>query len=407
MRYGKRTWLGGGLALIALVLAAMPAVRASRLGGPFGHVEVSRPAGAPAGLVVLYGDTPDAAALARQLAQRGMLVARIDVERYLRKHRDMPGGQCALLDNQVEHLADRMLRREGIDQYLQPMLVGTGHGAGLVRQVLDSADPDVLAGAIVDDATAPAQLPQCASGTPDGHHGFLIAAGNASTSLALAADAHLPRQRSGALPGLPLVEMPAPGSRRLAILMSGDGGWHYLDKGVASQLHHAGVSVLGWNSLRYFWAPKTPEQAAADLARVITTYCADWDADEVALIGYSFGADAMPFLYRRLPPDVRRHVRIIVLMGTAHTADFQVRVGGWFGMKNPDAALTLPVISKLPPDRLLCVYGEKEKDTICPSLRNQGIDVMSTPGGHHFDHDPAKLAGRILARWQAAPPAGG
>jgi type IV secretory pathway VirJ component len=193
------------------------------------------------------------------LAQRGMLVARIDVDRYLRKHRDMPAGQCALLDNQVEHLADRLLRREGIDQYLQPMLLGTGRGAGLVQQVLDSADPDVLAGAIVDDAAAPTQLPQCAAGMPDEHHGFLVAAGHTPSSLALAADAHLPRQRGGALPGLPLVEMPAPG-RRLAILMSGDGGWHYLDKGVASQLRRAGVSVLGWNSLRYFWAPKTPSR---------------------------------------------------------------------------------------------------------------------------------------------------
>jgi hypothetical protein len=49
MQYGKRTWLGGGLALIALVLALVPAVRASRLGGPFGHVDVSCPAGAPPG----------------------------------------------------------------------------------------------------------------------------------------------------------------------------------------------------------------------------------------------------------------------------------------------------------------------------------------------------------------------
>lgn len=406
MRYGKKAWLGGGLALFALVLASMPAVRASRLGGPFGHVHISRPAGTPAGLVLLYGDTPDAPALARQLAQHGMLVARIDAGRYLGRLRNLPAGRCERLDNQAEHLAKRMLRREGIDQYLQPMLVGTGRGAGLARQVLDSADPDVLAGAIVDDADAPAPLPQCASGTPDGHHGFLVAAGHDAQSLALTAKARLPRHRDGALAELPLVEMPAPGSHRLAILMSGDGGWHDLDKGVASQLRRAGVSVLGWNSLRYFWSPKTPEQAAADLASVITRYRKDWNADEVALIGYSFGADAMPFLYRRLPPDVRSHVRVIALLGTAHTAEFQIHVGGWLGVGSRHALPTLPEIAALPPQRLLCVYGRNEKDTVCPELGAQGIDVLATPGGHHFDHDPGKLAERILARWQAAPPVG-
>lgn len=407
MRHRTRWWIGTGLAAIAAVLALVPAVRASRLGGPFGHVAVSRPAGTPDGLAVLYGDGRDARTLARALARRGMLVARVDVDRYLRRHRGLAADRCDRLDNEVEHLAGRLLRREGIDQYLQPLLVGTGRGAGLVRQVLDSADPDVLAGAVVDDADAPAMLPDCPAGRPDTHHGVLVAAGRAPGALALAAAAHLPPRRSGALAGLPLVEMPAPGSRRLAILMSGDGGWHSLDKGVAAQLRRAGVSVVGWNSLRYFWERRTPEQAAADLAGVITAYRTAWNADEVALVGYSFGADALPFLYRRLPPPVRGHVRVVALLGTAHTADFQVHVGGWLGMKSGDARPTLPEIAQLPPQRLLCVYGMEETDTVCPQLRAQGIDVLATPGGHHFDHDMARLAARILARWQAAPPVAG
>ncbi|NEL42783.1 MAG: virulence factor, partial [Xanthomonas perforans] len=81
----------------------------------------------------------------------------------------------------------------------------------------------------------------------------------------------------------------APGSDRMVVMLSGDGGWRELDKGIAAQLQQQGVSVVGWNSLRYFWASRTPQQVGADLDRVIATYQQRWHIHHVALVGYSFG----------------------------------------------------------------------------------------------------------------------
>src|SRR5262249_51182676 len=47
-----------------------------------------------------------------------------------------------------------------------------------------------------------------------------------------------------------------------AVLLSGDGGWAGIDKEVASRLAAHGIPVAGVDSLRYFWAPRTPEGLA-------------------------------------------------------------------------------------------------------------------------------------------------
>jgi type IV secretory pathway VirJ component len=62
----------------------------------------------------------------------------------------------------------------------------------------------------------------------------------------------------------------------LAIVISGDGGWRDLDRTIAEKLRSQGVSIVGWNSLRYLWSLKTPAQVAYDLGAVIDTYAARW-----------------------------------------------------------------------------------------------------------------------------------
>jgi type IV secretory pathway VirJ component len=42
------------------------------------------------------------------------------------------------------------------------------------------------------------------------------------------------------------------------VLISGDGGWASIDKGIAKALVARGVPVAGLDSLRYFWSERTP-----------------------------------------------------------------------------------------------------------------------------------------------------
>ena len=139
--------------------------------------------------------------------------------------------------------------------------------------------------------------------------------------------------------------------------ISGDGGWRDIDQQVGAELVQRGISVLGWDALRYFWKTKTPEQTAADVARVLAEYRQRWQVREVALIGYSFGADVMPFIYQRLPEEQRQSVRFVSLLGLAGKADFHIRVGGWLGIGSSDGRSTLEAMAHVPAARVQCVYG--------------------------------------------------
>lgn len=198
------------------------------------------------------------------------------------------------------------------------------------------------------------------------------------------------------------MELHAPGSDRLVVLLSGDGGWREMDKGIAARLQQQGVSVVGFNSLRYFWGSRTPQQVGVDLDRIIATYQQRWHAHHVALVGYSFGADVLPFAFPELPAARRDAVQFVGLLGLAHQADFKVRVGGWLGWHNEVERPIAPALQALDAHRLQCIYGEQEKDTLCPELRARGVEVIARPGGHHFDRDPGALADILLQGWQRA-----
>jgi type IV secretory pathway VirJ component len=201
---------------------------------------------------------------------------------------------------------------------------------------------------------------------------------------------------------LPLIELPAAHPNGLmAIVISGDGGWRDLDKTIAQALQKDGVSVVGWDSLRYFWSEKPPAQTSRDLARVMQTYGARWHAEHIALIGYSFGADVMPFAYNRLPQAQRAKVSLIALLGFAPDADFQIRVGGWLGMPASDKALKVqPELTKVPAAIVQCFYGAEEEDTLCPALDKSGIEVIRTSGDHHFGGDYNAMEKRILSAFK-------
>jgi type IV secretory pathway VirJ component len=197
---------------------------------------------------------------------------------------------------------------------------------------------------------------------------------------------------------LSLIEVPAAApsaSDEMAVLLTGDGGWAELDKSVASGLAAAGVPTVGWSSLRYFWSPKTPEQAAADLARLIVRYTSAWNKRRVILIGYSFGAEVLPFLITRLPSDARQKIADVTLLGPGPTASFEFHVAEWLGGSKATAYRTVPEIEKLSMP-VTCVQGEGETDSACSSLKGPNITTVTIGSGHHFGGEYGRLVKTIL-----------
>lgn len=182
----------------------------------------------------------------------------------------------------------------------------------------------------------------------------------------------------------------------LAVLYSGDGGWGPLDQKVARRLADNGVPTLGINSLAYFRTNRTAEALAADLATHLRAYGREWGRSKVVLIGYSFGADALPAIIPKLPEDVRSQVSRVVLIGPGPDGDLRFHPVSWLNLAPRDSFPVAPAIAALKDVKITCVYGDKERHDICPDLPDDKVAKIRLPGGHHFDGDYATLGEAVL-----------
>ena len=395
---------------------------------------------------------------ARGLSGEGAIVAGIDLRR-LRKQFRGGDDDCVLPDGDLENLSHYLQGYARQPTYRTPLLVGYGAGAALAYAMQAVADKDVFAGAIslgfcpvldigkplckrddlhffdsgkgsrislvpvgkvvqpwvvlqgAKDASCEVsgvrafvgKIDGAAMSTLPGTGHDLVAASNGLPAL-LAGYRALTRGRNVALPpppaslvDLPLIELPATGKGdTFAVLLSGDGGWAGLDKEVADALVAKGIAVVGFDSLRYFWKARTPEELAGDLDRTLRYYAGHWKKPKVVLVGYSQGADVLPFAVNRLPAATRAMVAQTVLMGLGDNASFEFHLANWIGK---DGGLPImPEVVKLKEADTLCVYGDDDDDSICPKIPRGHVHVEALPGGHHFDGAYDKLAEVILQR---------
>ena len=182
---------------------------------------------------------------------------------------------------------------------------------------------------------------------------------------------------------LPLVEVPAARGTSgdvLVVLLSGDGGWGRLDRELAARLSAAGYPVVGWNSLRYFMAPRDPAVAADDLSVVMRTYQRRWDRPRVLLVGYSFGADVLPVTVARLDSAERANVAGLVLLGFSPDAQFKFRPREPGGRVRDYA--TLPAVRGLRGLPILCIGGDQDRRSACARIGTPNASSRTIASGH-------------------------
>jgi type IV secretory pathway VirJ component len=118
------------------------------------------------------------------------------------------------------------------------------------------------------------------------------------------------------------------------------------------------------------------------------------------LIGFSLGANVLPFLVSRLPPDLKDTVSLVSLLSPERTTAFEVQTTGWLGVHNNAGMPIGPELNKLSGLHVQCIYGTDEAaNSLCttPAATAPDVAVIAKSGGHHFDHNYDQLADQILA----------
>jgi type IV secretory pathway VirJ component len=184
--------------------------------------------------------------------------------------------------------------------------------------------------------------------------------------------------------GLPLIELPVePSHRMFAVLLTGDGGWSKGTQSMAQAFRALAIPVIGFVSPSYLQVPRTPDVAGEDLSRILKHYLRQWHGDRAIAVGYSRGADMLPFMVSRLPPDLRRRLALVAMIGLSDEASFQYRPTDIFadGLRFTDRPVK-PEVEKLRGLRMICISGESEGGSLCPRLNPSLIRIASHAGGH-------------------------
>jgi len=400
------------------------------------------------------------AEIARSAAKLDYLVAGIDVRGYLSHVEKIP-RPCVDLASDFRQLVDFLCQLFPFPIQKSPILVGYDTGGALVYVVLEQAESPFFHAAISLDfcPRLPLRKPLCRGQIPadsktEDQEGVLLQPAehlhtawfvfqaepaceaeaaiqfihqvDGSRLVTLPCVDHQDPAHKGWMPrllallqwldpriseqilvdtdvkGVPLTEVHVPAAvpeaGQMAVMISGDGGWAALDRGLSAELARRGIPSVGWDSLSYFWKPRTPEKAGADLERVLQHYTKAWNKEDVLLIGYSFGADVLAFLANRLSPEMRSRVKLVFFLGLGPRASFAFHLTEWIGRAPGDGPSVLPEVERLTWASRLCIYGDLEKDSACPSLASAGVKVLKVPGDHHYDKDYAGIVNRVMEK---------
>ena len=446
------------LTLMMLLLAApLSAAETSLTLPPFGRVAVYRPEKIEHVAVFISGDggwNLGVVDMARMLEAQDTLVLGVDIVRYFRTMRGA-GGDCWYSAADFEALSQYAQKDLGLPGYIRPMLVGYSSGATLAYALLAQAPPNTFRGAVslgfcpdldtpkplcrgaglehvkgtkeqgfvyrpaaltarwvafqglidkvCDPAATEAFVKDVRGGDivllPKVGHGFGVEKNWApqfrETFRRLAAP-EVSTAPPAAVADLPLVQLPVKSDRPyFALIISGDGGWAGIDREVAGALVKDGVPVVGLDALKYFWTPRKPEGIAADVARIVDHYSKAWGKDKVILVGYSRGADTVPFAANRLPPELKDKVALLALLGPARKAEFEFKLRDWLGGGDTGEPIQ-PELEAWTSSPVLCFYGKADKGNLCERLDPAKYAVVKLGGGHHFGGAYADIASRIL-----------
>jgi type IV secretory pathway VirJ component len=436
---------------IFLAGAATPTVCAPRelrvTNDTAGEVTILAPKEEPKLFVFYISDNNGLNQQRRQEAEmfvgRGAAVALIDLPDLMKKTAESDDVDCHYTFGDFEDISHVAERELGMASWRWPVMVGVGEGGTLAFLTAAQAPENTAAGgvSIGMQASFRSKLTMCgvrelklengvrtyAPATQINGHWTLIAAEQPSAEIAAFTESaptaklrvvkggldeqlnaaiqealKIGGSPEGPLAGIPLIELPAKGKiRGLAVFISGDGGWRDIDKQIAEYLSERGIGIVGIDSLRYFWRRKDPQQIAEDLTLVVAHYTKLWQVRKVNLLGYSLGANIIPFIWNKFDKEMQNAIQVMVFLGLEPTTEFEITVQGLLGMSTSTEVEVRSQLSSLPPSKIMCFYGAAEKgdnDTACVFPELQGAQVVQRPGGHHFDGDYQTVAQLIYER---------
>jgi type IV secretory pathway VirJ component len=174
-------------------------------------------------------------------------------------------------------------------------------------------------------------------------------------------------------------------NKPIALLISGDGGWYGFEQSIADNLAKQDIPTLGLDSKKYFWKRRSPEETAADIASVLSYYSKEWGNEKFILIGYSLGAELVPFIVNRLTEEMKSRVTSTVLLSPQIYTDFEIHLTNMIGIGNRQNTYNvIDEIIRMQNVPTLIIFGDGEKTKVPELLAKTSAKIRMIPGDHHY-----------------------
>ena len=121
-----------------------------------------------------------------------------------------------------------------------------------------------------------------------------------------------------------------------------------------------------------------------------------WNKKTIILIGYSFGADVLPFIYNQLPSTIRSKTQQLVLLSPTSNSDFEThfldRLGILIRHWKYDVYQEIASIKSIP---VVIFWGLEENINPPENTFSSNTHVYYIAGGHNFK-DARTVADKIV-----------
>ncbi len=177
----------------------------------------------------------------------------------------------------------------------------------------------------------------------------------------------------------------------MVFYITGDAGWNTFDNKMANEYVEEKMPYVAINSFRYFWSKKNPDQFTKDIVPVLYRYQKEWNKKEIIMIGYSFGAEIIPFLMNRLPNDLKEKIKLIALITPSQTSDFTIHLNDMLTFNGKYEYDVVAEIGKISTTNIFCFFGANETPIFDASHQQMNLKICLVKGGHHFSDAKAVM----------------
>jgi len=113
-----------------------------------------------------------------------------------------------------------------------------------------------------------------------------------------------------------------------------------------------------------------------------------WHKKSFIFVGYSFGADVLPFIVNNLDEDTKAYIGGLAMMSPDKLGDFEIHVLDMLSLGSPKNKFDVPSeAKKIQKIKVLALFGDEEPEDEVQDFRDIGLTIETIPGSHHYNND--------------------